>query len=124
MMGEEGKPGKKIKVKGRVKRPDRPPENPVVDVSLQMFTDREFTKHVVSSAFSRELCFLVGTSSETSFRAHETPKLPFKTQTEDICGGFSVFKRGVFHSTCSLAENRDRFINIIYIIHKTIGFHS
>lgn len=33
MMGEEGKPGKKIKVKGRVKRPDRPPENPVVDVS-------------------------------------------------------------------------------------------
>lgn len=35
MMGEEGKPGKKIKVKGRVKRPDRPPENPVVDVSLQ-----------------------------------------------------------------------------------------
>ena len=35
MMGDEGKPGKKIKVKGRVKRPDRPPENPVVDVSLQ-----------------------------------------------------------------------------------------
>lgn len=34
MMGDEGKPGKKIKVKGRVKRPDRPPENPVVDVSL------------------------------------------------------------------------------------------
>lgn len=33
MMGEEGKPGKKIKMKGRVKRPDRPPENPVVDVS-------------------------------------------------------------------------------------------
>uniref|UniRef100_A0A4W6FLD0 Chromodomain helicase DNA binding protein 4a n=1 Tax=Lates calcarifer TaxID=8187 RepID=A0A4W6FLD0_LATCA len=28
MMGEEGRPGKKIKVKGRVKRPDRPPENP------------------------------------------------------------------------------------------------
>lgn len=34
MMGDEGKPGKKIKVKGKVKRPDRPPENPVVDVSL------------------------------------------------------------------------------------------
>lgn len=33
MMGEEGRPGKKIKVKGRVKRPDRPPENPVIDVS-------------------------------------------------------------------------------------------
>lgn len=33
MMGDEGKPGKKIKVKGKVKRPDRPPENPVVDVS-------------------------------------------------------------------------------------------
>lgn len=33
MMGDEGRPGKKIKVKGRVKRPERPPENPVVDVS-------------------------------------------------------------------------------------------
>lgn len=32
MMGDDGKPGKKIKVKGRVKRLDRPPENPVVDV--------------------------------------------------------------------------------------------
>lgn len=37
MMGDEGKPGKKIKVKGRVKRPDRPPENPVIDVSISMF---------------------------------------------------------------------------------------
>ena len=33
MMGDEGKPGKKIKVKGRVKRLDRPPDNPMVDVS-------------------------------------------------------------------------------------------
>uniref|UniRef100_A0A3Q3SPR1 Chromodomain helicase DNA binding protein 4a n=1 Tax=Mastacembelus armatus TaxID=205130 RepID=A0A3Q3SPR1_9TELE len=32
MMGDEGRPGKKIKVKGRVKRPERPPENPVIDV--------------------------------------------------------------------------------------------
>uniref|UniRef100_A0AAQ4R645 Chromodomain helicase DNA binding protein 4a n=1 Tax=Gasterosteus aculeatus aculeatus TaxID=481459 RepID=A0AAQ4R645_GASAC len=35
MMGDEGKPGKKIKVKGRVKRPDRPPENPVVDPTIK-----------------------------------------------------------------------------------------
>lgn len=41
MMGEEGKPGKKIKVKGRVKRPDRPPENPVVDVSRSVLADQQ-----------------------------------------------------------------------------------
>uniref|UniRef100_A0A672HK41 Chromodomain helicase DNA binding protein 4a n=1 Tax=Salarias fasciatus TaxID=181472 RepID=A0A672HK41_SALFA len=35
MMGEEGRPGKKMKVKGRVKRPDRPPENPVVDPTIK-----------------------------------------------------------------------------------------
>ncbi|XP_041665033.1 chromodomain-helicase-DNA-binding protein 4a isoform X4 [Cheilinus undulatus] len=35
MMGDDGKPGKKIKVKGRVKRPDRPPENPVVDPTIK-----------------------------------------------------------------------------------------
>lgn len=34
MMGEEGKPGKKVRLRGRGKRPDRPPENPVVDVSF------------------------------------------------------------------------------------------
>ena len=33
-MGDEGKPGKKLKVKGKVKRLERPPDNPVVDVSL------------------------------------------------------------------------------------------
>lgn len=35
MMGEEGRPGKKVRLRGRGKRPDRPPENPVVDVSSQ-----------------------------------------------------------------------------------------
>ncbi|XP_051811202.1 chromodomain-helicase-DNA-binding protein 4a isoform X3 [Acanthochromis polyacanthus] len=35
MMGEDGRPGKKIKVKGRVKRPDRPPENPVIDPTIK-----------------------------------------------------------------------------------------
>ncbi|XP_068188512.1 chromodomain-helicase-DNA-binding protein 4a isoform X2 [Antennarius striatus] len=35
MMGDDGKPGKKIKVKGRVKRPERPPENPVVDPTIK-----------------------------------------------------------------------------------------
>lgn len=32
-MGDEGKPGKKLKIKGKVRKLDRPPENPVVDVS-------------------------------------------------------------------------------------------
>lgn len=44
MMGEEGKPGKKIKVKGRVKRPDRPPENPVVDVSEDLQFEYFYTE--------------------------------------------------------------------------------
>ncbi|CAB1321008.1 unnamed protein product [Coregonus sp. 'balchen'] len=35
MMGDEGKPGKKIKVKGKTKRLDRPPENPVVDPTIK-----------------------------------------------------------------------------------------
>lgn len=35
MMGEEGKPGRKIRLRGRGKRPERPPENPVIDVSPQ-----------------------------------------------------------------------------------------
>ncbi|XP_043994150.1 chromodomain-helicase-DNA-binding protein 4a isoform X2 [Gambusia affinis] len=35
MMGDDGRPGKKIKVKGRVKRPERPPENPVIDPTIK-----------------------------------------------------------------------------------------
>ncbi|KAM9385141.1 chromodomain-helicase-DNA-binding protein 4a isoform 2-T2 [Pholidichthys leucotaenia] len=35
MMGDEGKPGKKIKFKGKVKKPERPPENPVVDPTIK-----------------------------------------------------------------------------------------
>ncbi|RVE66822.1 hypothetical protein OJAV_G00111280 [Oryzias javanicus] len=35
MMGDDGRPGKKIKVRGRVKRPERPPENPVVDPTIK-----------------------------------------------------------------------------------------
>ncbi|KAM9340314.1 chromodomain-helicase-DNA-binding protein 4a isoform 2-T2 [Symphorus nematophorus] len=42
MMGEEGKPGKKIKVKGRVKRPDRPPENPVIDPTIKFERQPEY----------------------------------------------------------------------------------
>ncbi|XP_070703226.1 chromodomain-helicase-DNA-binding protein 4a isoform X2 [Pempheris klunzingeri] len=42
MMGEEGKPGKKIKVKGKVKRPDRPPENPVVDPTIKFERQPEY----------------------------------------------------------------------------------
>ncbi|XP_074542359.1 chromodomain-helicase-DNA-binding protein 4a isoform X3 [Halichoeres trimaculatus] len=42
MMGDEGKPGKKLKVKGRVKRPDRPPENPVVDPTIKFERQPEY----------------------------------------------------------------------------------
>ncbi|KAM4539505.1 chromodomain-helicase-DNA-binding protein 4a isoform 2-T2 [Odontesthes bonariensis] len=42
IMGEEGKPGKKMKVKGRVKRPDRPPENPVVDPTIKFERQPEY----------------------------------------------------------------------------------
>ncbi len=36
-MGDEGKPGKKMKLKGKMRKLDRPPENPVVDVSELCF---------------------------------------------------------------------------------------
>ncbi|KAM9824004.1 chromodomain-helicase-DNA-binding protein 4a [Neosynchiropus ocellatus] len=42
MMGDDGKPGKKIKVKGRVKRVDRPPENPVVDPTIKFERQPEY----------------------------------------------------------------------------------
>ncbi|KAJ8334430.1 hypothetical protein SKAU_G00400690 [Synaphobranchus kaupii] len=35
MMGEEGRPAKKLKIKGKLKRSDRPPENPVVDPTIK-----------------------------------------------------------------------------------------
>ncbi|XP_069039200.1 chromodomain-helicase-DNA-binding protein 4 isoform X2 [Lepisosteus oculatus] len=35
MMGEEGRPGKKLKLKSKVKKLDRPPENPVVDPTIK-----------------------------------------------------------------------------------------
>ncbi|XP_028281483.1 chromodomain-helicase-DNA-binding protein 4a isoform X2 [Parambassis ranga] len=42
MMGDDGKPGKKIKVKGRVKRPERPPENPVIDPTIKFERQPEY----------------------------------------------------------------------------------
>ncbi|XP_049607663.1 chromodomain-helicase-DNA-binding protein 4a isoform X2 [Syngnathus scovelli] len=42
MMGDDGKPGKKIKVKGRMKRLDRPPENPVVDPTIKFDRQPEY----------------------------------------------------------------------------------
>ncbi|KAG7215551.1 hypothetical protein INR49_014718 [Caranx melampygus] len=42
MMGEEGRPAKKMKMKGRVKRPDRPPENPVVDPTIKFERQPEY----------------------------------------------------------------------------------
>ncbi|RXM98621.1 Chromodomain-helicase-DNA-binding protein 4 [Acipenser ruthenus] len=35
MMGEDGRPGKKVKLKGKLKKLDRPPENPVVDPTIK-----------------------------------------------------------------------------------------
>lgn len=34
MVGEEGRPGKKLKKAVKVKKAERPPANPVVDVSI------------------------------------------------------------------------------------------
>ncbi|XP_026203770.1 chromodomain-helicase-DNA-binding protein 4-like isoform X2 [Anabas testudineus] len=42
MMGDDGKPGKKIKLKGRVKKPDRPPENPVIDPTIKFERQPEY----------------------------------------------------------------------------------
>ncbi|XP_016103271.1 chromodomain-helicase-DNA-binding protein 4-like [Sinocyclocheilus grahami] len=42
MMGDEGKPGKKIKVKGKVRKLDRPPENPVVDPTIKFERQPEY----------------------------------------------------------------------------------
>ena len=37
MVGEEGRPGKKLKKAVKVKKAERPPANPVVDVSISNF---------------------------------------------------------------------------------------
>ncbi|CAF91815.1 unnamed protein product, partial [Tetraodon nigroviridis] len=42
MMGEEGKPGRKVRLRGRGKRPDRPPENPVVDPTIKFERQPEY----------------------------------------------------------------------------------
>ncbi|KAK2830790.1 hypothetical protein Q5P01_018721 [Channa striata] len=42
MMGDDGKPGKKIKLKGRVKKPERPPENPVIDPTIKFERQPEY----------------------------------------------------------------------------------
>ncbi|XP_051729161.1 chromodomain-helicase-DNA-binding protein 4a isoform X1 [Ctenopharyngodon idella] len=42
MMGDEGKPGKKLKVKGKVRKLDRPPENPVVDPTIKFDRQPEY----------------------------------------------------------------------------------
>ncbi|XP_076158076.1 chromodomain-helicase-DNA-binding protein 4a [Alosa pseudoharengus] len=42
MMGDEGRPGKKLKIKGKMKRLDRPPENPVVDPTIKFERQPEY----------------------------------------------------------------------------------
>lgn len=40
MVGEEGRPGKKLKKAVKVKKAERPPANPVVDVSTKKVKSR------------------------------------------------------------------------------------
>lgn len=80
MMGDEGKPGKKIKVKGRVKRPDRPPENPVIDVSPQ-FT---FFQHDSSLCNSE---WLLCAHSVSLFCSQPTIKFERQPEYLDTTGG-------------------------------------
>uniref|UniRef100_A0AAR2INI5 DNA helicase n=1 Tax=Pygocentrus nattereri TaxID=42514 RepID=A0AAR2INI5_PYGNA len=42
MMGDDGRPNKKIRVKGKMKRLDRPPENPVVDPTIKFERQPEY----------------------------------------------------------------------------------
>ncbi|XP_072531652.1 chromodomain-helicase-DNA-binding protein 4a [Salminus brasiliensis] len=42
MMGDEGKPNKRLKVKGKMRRLDRPPENPVVDPTIKFDRQPEY----------------------------------------------------------------------------------
>uniref|UniRef100_A0A8C1RAN1 Chromodomain helicase DNA binding protein 4a n=1 Tax=Cyprinus carpio TaxID=7962 RepID=A0A8C1RAN1_CYPCA len=42
MMGDEGKPGKKMKIKGKMRKLDRPPENPVVDPTIKFDRQPEY----------------------------------------------------------------------------------
>ncbi|XP_065142022.1 chromodomain-helicase-DNA-binding protein 4a [Paramisgurnus dabryanus] len=42
MMGDEGKPGKRIKVKGKTRKLDRPPDNPVVDPTIKFDRQPEY----------------------------------------------------------------------------------
>ncbi|MCJ8749769.1 hypothetical protein PDJAM_G00180210 [Pangasius djambal] len=42
MMGDDGKPSKKLKIKGKMKRLDRPPDNPVVDPTIKFERQPEY----------------------------------------------------------------------------------
>ncbi|XP_057210514.1 chromodomain-helicase-DNA-binding protein 4a [Triplophysa rosa] len=42
MMGDDGKPGKKLKLKGKMRKLDRPPENPVVDPTMKFDRQPEY----------------------------------------------------------------------------------
>ncbi|MCI4395573.1 hypothetical protein PGIGA_G00182170 [Pangasianodon gigas] len=42
MMGDEGKPSKRMKIKGKMKRLDRPPDNPVVDPTIKFERQPEY----------------------------------------------------------------------------------
>ncbi|KAK1805394.1 hypothetical protein P4O66_019709, partial [Electrophorus voltai] len=42
MMGDDGRPSRKLKLKGKIKRLDRPPENPVVDPTIKFERQPEY----------------------------------------------------------------------------------
>lgn len=64
-MGDEGKPGKKMKLKGKMRKLDRPPENPVVDVSELCFgpTHSTFLTQLHYSLAHRQLKPIFSSSS-------------------------------------------------------------
>lgn len=97
MMGDDGRPGKKIKVKGRVKRPERPPENPVVDVSSQekwfyivIFRNvKKLPQTRITRLFFKYLPFTSFKKYVLPFYFHFKPTIKFERQPDylDSTGG-------------------------------------
>lgn len=48
MVGEEGRPGKKLKKVVKVKKAERPPANPVVDVSILKLCMKNINTFLIS----------------------------------------------------------------------------
>lgn len=50
MVGEEGRPGKKLKKAVKVKKAERPPANPVVDVSILKLCIKNINNFISNTA--------------------------------------------------------------------------